>query len=330
MEDSNRVKTLSKPQFPHKNLDYLTDYSLEGKPWDKNKAYNQDVAKIYASAYEFERYAERMNACAGVLCFDWGAEISTGLSILKLTKFHACHVRNCPVCQWRRVLAWHARFYEFLPGLVKDYPMARWLFLTLTIRNIPVIELGKTLTHMNESFKRLRDRKEFKPVFGCLKSTEVTRGKDGSAHPHFHILSMVDPSWFKRNYVRQERWVELWQESLRYNYAPGVHICTVKPKYSTEKVVDFDAMALQDAVTETLKYIVKPSDMINYPEWFLELTRQTKGRRAISAYGLLKEALKKEKILFEEKKESRKEEGDDLVFSWDKDKRRYKRDFNKE
>nr|AYU67722.1 replication protein [Escherichia coli] len=34
------------------------------------------------------------------------------------------------------------------------------------------------------------------------------------------------------------------------------------------------AEQLQSAVAETLKYSVKPEDMANDPEWFLELTRQ--------------------------------------------------------
>ncbi|MDI4746156.1 protein rep, partial [Salmonella enterica subsp. enterica serovar Kentucky] len=40
----------------------------------------------------------------------------------------------------------------------------------------------------------MKDRKEFKPVQGWIRTTEVTRGRDGSAHPHFHTLMMVPPS----------------------------------------------------------------------------------------------------------------------------------------
>nr|WP_252965219.1 protein rep [Shigella sonnei] len=30
---------------------------------------------------------------------------------------------------------------------------------------------------------------------------------------------MVQPSWFKgKNYVKHERWVELWRDCLRVNY----------------------------------------------------------------------------------------------------------------
>ncbi|MDP0784639.1 protein rep, partial [Klebsiella pneumoniae] len=141
-------------------------------------------------------------------------------------------------------------------------------------------ELGTVLTAMNAAFKRMEKRKELSPVQGRIRATEVTRGKDGSAHPHFHCLLMVQPSWFKgKNYVKHERWVELWRDCLRVNYEPNIDIRAVKTK--TGEVVANVAEQLQSAVAETLKYSVKPEDMANDPEWFLELTRQLHKRRFI-------------------------------------------------
>ena len=57
------------------------------------------------------------------------------------------------------------------------------MFLTLTVRNCAIEELGETLSRMNTAFQRLKDRKEFRPVQGWIRTTEVTRGSDGSAHP---------------------------------------------------------------------------------------------------------------------------------------------------
>ncbi|MDD0266199.1 protein rep, partial [Shigella flexneri] len=62
-------------------------------------------------------------------------------------------------------------------------------------------------------------------------ATEVTRGEDGSAHPLFLCLLMVHPSWFKgKNYVKHERWVELWRDCLRGDYEPNIDIRAVKTK----------------------------------------------------------------------------------------------------
>ena len=46
-----------------------------------------------------------------------------------------------------------------------EHPKAR-LFLTLTVRNMPVCELRDALQHMNKSWQRLIKRKEFKSRSG--------------------------------------------------------------------------------------------------------------------------------------------------------------------
>ncbi|PQN27542.1 replication protein, partial [Shigella boydii] len=48
--------------------------------------------------------------------------------------------------------------------------------------------------------------KEFLPVQGWIRTTEVTRSSDGSAHPHFHTLMMAPPGMLNgKSYVRHER-----------------------------------------------------------------------------------------------------------------------------
>ncbi|MCV5296582.1 protein rep, partial [Escherichia coli] len=81
------------------------------------------------------------------------------------------------VCQWRRSLMWQARFYQSLPKIVADYPDARWMFLTLTVRNCAIEDLGDTLTALNAAFQRMKVRKESKSVQGWIRTTEVTRGR---------------------------------------------------------------------------------------------------------------------------------------------------------
>ncbi|MEL6118032.1 protein rep, partial [Photobacterium sp. SP02] len=89
-----------------------------------------------------------------------------------------------------------------------------------TVRNCPIGDLRSTLQAMNSAWQRLKDRKEFRPVLGWVRTTEVTRGEDGSAHPHFHALLMVPPSWFTTHYVKHSRWVELWADVMRLDYLP--------------------------------------------------------------------------------------------------------------
>ncbi len=97
----------------------------------------------------------------------------------------------------------HAKALAIIPKVLKDYPTYRWLFLTLTVKNVSAESLRDEITKMNESFKRLSKLKNF-PGEGWIKCTEVTHGKDGTAHPHFHILMMVKPSYFGVNYLSIE------------------------------------------------------------------------------------------------------------------------------
>ena len=213
-----------------------------------------------------------------------------------------------------------------------EHPKARWLFLTLTVRNCPITELGETLTAMNAAWQRLKDRKEFRPVLGWVRTTEVTRGKDGSAHPHFHALLMVPPSMFAKNYVKQARWVELWQEAMRLDYAPVVDVRAVKSKAPKEGQTEAEAAAaaLQNAVAETLKYSVKPSDMTDDPAWFLEMTKQVHKRRFVATGGALKDVLRVEEetdedLTLADGPAPIEDDGSRLAFNWRSDERRYRR-----
>lgn len=312
----------------------LTAFSPSDKPWDTHRAQCDDVSSIYASAVEFERYAARMESCSGLLRFGWADLPETGESRLRLREASFCRVRHCPVCQWRRSLMWQARFYQALPDLVRQYPKARWLFLTLTVRNCPIAELGDTIQHMNQSWQRLIKRSEFKPVTGWIRTTEVTKGQDGSAHPHFHALLMVPPSMLAGpNYVKHSRWVDLWQSVLRSDYRPNVDVRTVKPRAPKGQTPTLETTisALQGAVAETLKYSTKPADMTDtdgQDGWFLELTKQTHKKRFIATGGALKDVLKTDQETDDDLALADGEGTDDgtrLAFSWRGNERVYRR-----
>ncbi len=207
---------------------FLSDYSPRDAVWDPQRTLTDSVGGIYQTAAELERYALGMASCSGVLRFGWSTIMETGETRLRLRSAQFCRVRPCPVCQWRSTLMWHARFYQALPKIVVDYPASRGLFLTLTVRNGEIGELGTVHTAMIAAFQRLDKRNELSAVQGWIRATEVTRGKDGSAHPHFHCLLMVLPSWFKgKNFAKHERWVELWRDCLRVNYEPNIDIRAV-------------------------------------------------------------------------------------------------------
>lgn len=317
--------------------DLLSDLSPRDKPWDVHRAQCDQVNYLYAAASEFERLAKRMADCSGLLSFAWVNSNETGETSLKLKSSRFCRVRHCPVCQWRRSLMWQARFYQALPGVVEAHPKARFVFLTLTVRNCPITELRDTLGAMNTAWQRLIKRKEFKAVKGWLRSTEVTRGQDGSAHPHFHALLMVSPKYFASQYVTHGQWAELWRDCLRVDYLPNVDIRTVKKRKPKDGQLDaFEsytvAEELNAAVSETLKYAVKPDDMTEgSPDWFLELTRQTHKLRFIATGGALKNILRLDQESDQDlalqgiTEALDDEEGQAVRFAWRGSEKRYKR-----
>jgi plasmid rolling circle replication initiator protein Rep len=176
---------------------------------------------------------------------------------------------------------WKAKAYKVLPRVVEAYPKHRWLFLTLTQKNVPISELRDTLAAMNRGFQRLVQLKAF-PAIGWLRSTEVTRGRDGNGHPHFHCLLLVPSGYFAgKNYLRQSDWVELWRKSMRLDYDPVLDVQAVKKGSQP-----------MELVPELLKYCTKESDLVADREWFLELTRQMHKLRTIATGGILKDYLK--------------------------------------
>lgn len=228
---------------------------------------------------------------------------------------------------------WQARFYQSLPEIVQAQPKARWLFLTLTVRNCPIDELAATLKAMNSGWQRLIKRREFGPVLGWVRTTEVTRGRDGSAHPHFHALLMVPPSMLAgSHYVKQARWVELWRDCMRLDYLPVVDVRAVKERApeAGQTASDARSAALQRAVAETLKYSVKPGDMTADAEWFLELTRQTHKRRFVATGGALKDVLRvddetDDELVMADGQAEGLDDGSRLAFNWRQAERCYRR-----
>lgn len=286
----------------------LSSISARDSVWDSHRVHTMLIQEMYALNAEYERYSERMGECSGFLKFAYS---ETSGFILKQAYF--CKVRYCATCQWRKSLYWKAMMYQTYDKLIKTHPTHRFVFLTLTVKNPLIGDLRDTLRHMNASWQRLIKRKEFLgSVDGWIRTTEVTRPKlprkrksdpvvfcpktkNTHAHPHFHVLLMVKPSYFGKGYIKRERWQELWADCLRVDYLPQVDIRTVKPKKGGS-----DDNGMRSAIAETLKYAVKPSEIVHDSadpaarDWFYELTKQTHKLRFVASGGALKDALKPE------------------------------------
>lgn len=315
---SSPASSLSNSEDSTNNTPALSDLSEKDQIWDVHRANSDRIAGHY-QATEFQRYADRINACSQWLDFRLVPEASEGSYKLKLSSVRLCHCRQCLICSWRKSLVYKARAYRVLPQIVADYPSARYLFLTLTVKNCRIEDLRETLRWMNQSFARMTKLKAW-PALGYLRTTEVTRGRDGfSAHPHFHLLMMVKASYFGRNYIRQDEWVEIWQKALKVDYKPIVDVQALKFKSSPVALL-----------AEIVKYQVKPNDLVlSNRDWFLELTRQLHYTKAVVFGGVFKDyfrELEKEVTIEEVIGNDGENEVDEghLYFGWRRQERRYR------
>lgn len=264
---------------PANNLPALSDISERDKVWDQHRSESDVIASYYQDS-EFAKYADRMFSCANFLDFVLTPDKVEGDLRLKLANTWFCRVRTCMVCSWRKSLRWKAKAYQGLPKFLLDFPGNRFLFLTLTVKNCPVTNLRKTLESMNTAFTRMTRLKAF-PGVGWIKSVEVTRGRRGDAHPHFHVLLVVPGSYFGRRYLSQNSWCDLWQKSLRVDYKPILDVQALKAEDS-----------LLGLIAEVIKYQTKPSHFFQDREWFLEYTRQIYRTKQITVGGVLRKYLK--------------------------------------
>lgn len=288
--------------------------TIKDEKWNKRKNQSSLLAKSFERLGE-EKKAERVTYCGSFLQFN---ECPSG-HFKKLNWANFCRARLCPMCAWRRSLRYSAYIKKVAHEVTSKQPL-RWLFLTLTVRNVEGKVLSTTLDHLFKSWQRFSQRKAFRQVVkGWFRGLEVTRNNEtGKYHPHFHVLLAVEPSYFTPgNYLTSNQWSELWRESLRVDYNPIIDIRIIKPnernKKREDKILKKDG-ALISAIVETAKYPTKPdsylfeTDKETTDEVVSILDKSLKNRRLLAFGGELKIVWKKMSLdeneeLFDEGKE---------------------------
>lgn len=249
---NNHSKEIEKNQ-----LEVLSDKDKKGKerPWKDKKTKTLLLAESYTRLGMKKSY--RVLDCGSYLEFK--RFISSGE--FKLNGANFCKVRLCPMCSWRRELKIFAQTSKVMDKALdlKDY---RFIFLTLTCRNVEGEELSNTLNNLFKSFDRLFKRTLVKKsIVGWFRALEVTHNLDeyskdyDTYHPHFHIILMVNKSYFNKPelYISQEKWTSLWKESLQVEYTPIVDVRAFKTRTKRQ---------ISKSLAETAKYTVKDNDYL--------------------------------------------------------------------
>lgn len=226
----------------------LLDKAKNGKErnWRGRKILSLKLADIFNELGYKKTLVERVASCGDMLHFMRREDGS-----LRLYQAYFCKNKLCSMCNWRRSMKYSYQTSMIIDEAMKKQPKGRFLFLTLTVKNVEGNKLNKMISSLTKSFDRLFKRvKVQKNLIGYLRSVEITHNEtEDTYHPHIHVLMMVRPAYFKGgSYISQEEWGVLWSQSLKVDYVPMVDIRTVKER----------GKGLKGAILETAKYPAKP------------------------------------------------------------------------
>lgn len=259
--------------------------------WRTLKLKSEAVSKAFDQPEKYwAARSQRMFECGSTLEF-----ATDNHGNMRLVRALFCRDRMCPSCQKRRSMAIFHQVKAVCQSVQQVHPTMRYLLLTLTVPNVDADSLTDEIKHMTKSFDRLMKRAEVKrSVKGFFRALEVTyNGDRDDYHPHFHVLLAVPAGYFKKNYIKQSRWLELWQESTRYPQITQVDIRPIKPNPKREGSTD-----IESAAAEVGKYATKPSNYLckapdgEYVAWakpVKDLAVGIRHKRLIAFGGILKE-----------------------------------------
>ena len=186
----------------------------------KNQA--DRIARFYRLSGD-ESKARRMEGCASLAVFAHSVrtdpETMETLDRWALESADYCHVRLCPMCQWRvsreqwlrlSAIHWwamtvnHQRYQEGDPRRYQDP-----LLVTLTIPNVRAEDLGAAIRLLGQAWHRMsvvpswdkehrtrRWRLWSKVLPGEWRTIETTfNAETGTFHPHMHVLMLATAAY---------------------------------------------------------------------------------------------------------------------------------------
>jgi len=278
------------------NIKLTTKKSInkEFKEYESHKRKNAKMLPLYEHCSDNKKVAV-MDCAKGL----WLERYSHKLTKEQKTKFrtYRCKDRLCPFCQWKKARDNGVLLYKALEFL-KEKQKLRYIFVTFTMKNCELKELGSEIKLFHEAFRRLSYTARFKKsIEGFYRSTEFTINKQNKTlNPHIHCIFAVRPVYFdtKRNYyIKQPEWRELWQKASKTNYLPIVNVKVIKPKNEQKN-------AETSAINEVMKYTIKDTDFQTSKttsKEFKIIHDEIRSKRFQASGGVIKEAIAEAKKL---------------------------------
>ena len=261
----------------------------------------------------YSRKYERLEQCSTYL--EFRREKTSGK--YKLINTNLCRVRLCPLCAYKRSLAVYHNTADIIKYINEKYSRSKYLFLTLTIKNVSGSELSNAIDTLTRAWQNMSKQKRIKNiVLGTVRSIEITYNKrTNTYHPHLHVLIHTTADVYAgRNYISQAEFSDRWRSAAGIDYQPVVDVRRLRYNSGRE-------------VAEIAKYSVKPLEWDKCAESvIITLDDVLHKRHLLSLSGTMREAKRELKIAdIEDKKEwiQNFDEGDKILFFYHFAKNKY-------
>lgn len=260
----------------HNNINNRKIQDIER--YESKKVRSEEFRDLVKSLVS-DSYYWLIEECGTFLSFVGDKELNK----IKMHRGNFCKHRFCPMCAWRKARKDALELSLMMQDIKISYDKA-FIFLTLTTPNVVAERLGDEIKRYNKSFDKLFKRKVVKRVVkGYVRKLEITYNeKRDDYHPHFHVLIVVNKSYFTdvKAYLNQKEWLRLWREATGISEITQVDVRRVKEQNSNE-------------LYEMAKYTGKDSDYLSNEKVFKVFYESLKGKRAFAYGGLFKEVRKK-------------------------------------
>ena len=232
-----------RPKYIRPTGECLEDRSKSGrvKPWRQQKQTGEKLEECYYYI-GWDNKASNVGRCASFLEFQ-KCEVDEKHHA-KLVEANFCRDRMCSQCQWRKSMRQFSVAVKVGHELRRrekeaGEPLSQFIFLTLTVPNVPLEKLSDTIDELFAGWKLLRQRKEVrKIVLGYHRALEITyNARTDTFHPHIHAAIVVSPNYFNgHNYIKQERWLEMWREAMRMPEITQVDVRKIRGKKGQDEI----------------------------------------------------------------------------------------------
>lgn len=239
-------------------------YSLdEAKKW--NRALGHSIKRLFP---DDETRINRVFSCGNNTSVVYSPSLGRSH-----TEAFWCDERACAICNYYKSRSLFSRVYSY----VRENSDKKYLFLTLTVRNVPGSELRETVKRMNRAFGRMfklsDDRcKTAKMFSGYIRRLEITYQSDPTKdsfrtfHPHLHVLLECKPEYRPRSDCFYHR-LDILKDWQYYYGDPEITQIKIK-QIRPSKVLDgvgYDRQ-VAGACAEVAKYPLKLQKVLLKPE----------------------------------------------------------------